>query len=116
MGAKSKKAHRADKGRLIGEIGDVMIGRIERKEEAPKAIYLQWKDDDGEVLGETTWCFERIYPHDIRYIIDKRHLSKSSGGDIPCTCPKHNCKLTPIEICEQCVKVVSRYSRSSSEG
>ena len=56
-----------------------MNGHIEHKEGAPKAIYLQWKDDFGEVLGETTWCFERIHVHDIRYVIDKRHLTSHSS-------------------------------------
>jgi len=36
--------------------------------EAPKTIYLQLIDDDGDEIDEVTWCQDSIYEHDVRYV------------------------------------------------
>lgn len=38
--------------------------------DVPKKIYLQWKNDEGELLvdDEITWCEERLYKFDIAYL------------------------------------------------
>ena len=55
---------------------------IKSKDDLPIAIYIQWKDDDGNLLdGEVqTWCKDKIYKNDVRYILDNRHLTRQSSG------------------------------------
>ena len=36
--------------------------------EAPKQIYLQLLDDDGNEVGEVTWSEDSIYKHDVKYV------------------------------------------------
>ena len=36
--------------------------------EAPKVIYLQLLDDDGNEVGEVTWCEDKIHEDDIKYV------------------------------------------------
>ena len=35
---------------------------------APSEIYLQLVNDDGDEVGEVTWCQDRIYKADVKYI------------------------------------------------
>ncbi len=48
--------------------------------ELPKVIYLQvWGDGDkSEGLPETnehiTWCADKVFDSDVKYILDKLHL------------------------------------------
>ena len=48
------------------------LEEFKTKEDAPRVIYLQWKGDDNEFV-EVTWSSDKIYKHDLRYIIDQRH-------------------------------------------
>lgn len=50
---------------------------IESERDFPPVIYLQWKDDDGELIGDVTWCLDRIYEDDIVY----RVLDELKGGE-----------------------------------
>lgn len=47
----------------------------------PKVIWLQVDPEGmkpgGEMGDEVTWCSDKINDNDIRYIIDKRHLSRT---------------------------------------
>lgn len=38
-------------------------------------IYLQWKNDNGEILSEFTWHWGRIFEADLRYNLDGRQCS-----------------------------------------
>jgi len=51
---------------------------IKSKDDLPIAIFIQWKDDDGNVLDgeDQTWCQDKIYKNDVRYILDNRHLPR----------------------------------------
>ena len=33
-----------------------------------RTIYIQWLNDEGEVLDEITWCNDKIYNRDLEYI------------------------------------------------
>jgi len=32
-----------------------------------ETIYIQWADDDGEILAEITWASEKIYKTDLEF-------------------------------------------------
>ena len=62
---------------------------IKSKDDLPISIYIQWKDDEDNILDgeDQTWCQDKIYKNDIRYILDKRHLTcHSSERAEVCTC------------------------------
>ena len=40
----------------------------------PNVIYLQWKNDEGEEVEQRTWCEDKIYKHDIRYLTYERSV------------------------------------------
>lgn len=42
--------------------------RIEMGVHWPKKIYLQVLDEDGEIPDEVTWCEDRLYVTDIKYV------------------------------------------------
>lgn len=46
------------------------IPMIKSEKDIPNVIWLQWADDDGELLhpDEQTWCKDKIYGTDIRYV------------------------------------------------
>lgn len=35
----------------------------------PDRIYLQAKDEDGELPDEVTWCVDRIHDTDVEYVL-----------------------------------------------
>jgi len=49
----------------------------------PKAIWLQWNCGQHDPSygnpdpGDVTWCKDRIFDDDVRYIIDKRYLKRA---------------------------------------
>lgn len=53
----------------------------------PRVIFLQWHGDSDErteyeplnlASAEVTWCADKIYDRDIRYIRDKRYRVRES--------------------------------------
>ena len=58
---------------------------MSKRKEPTKAIYLQWEGLDkadipanypDEGHEEVTWCHDKIYDTDVRYILDKRYKVK----------------------------------------
>ena len=51
---------------------------IKSKDDLPRAIYIQWQDDEGNLIDgeDQTWCQDKIYKNDVRYILDNRHLPR----------------------------------------
>ncbi len=52
---------------------------IKNKYDAPEILWLQWANDDGEVLHpeEQTWCGDKIFKYDIKY---KRYDNSNSNN------------------------------------
>jgi len=69
----------------------------------PNVIYLQWYDENGEVLNakdhEVTWCEDRINPTDIMYVMEQQpdivraqhralmELKEDARAEPPCVYP-----------------------------
>lgn len=58
------------------------------RREPPKEIYLQWEGVDKSEInilpsadpdrGDITWCQDKIFDTDIRYVIDKRYKRRTA--------------------------------------